>query len=129
MEWAETYNHLKKRNRVILLILTLISFFFTSTSLTLGVILGGVIAIINFDVLQRNVLRTFPSNDGAKVKKIFVIGIFFLRFLVLGAVIYLLIRLGWVNPVGLAAGLSTVVFSIISFGIHNAFKSVTGEAT
>ena len=129
MDWAETYNHLKKRSWVILLVLTLISFFFTSTSLTLGVILGGVIAIINFDVLQRNILRTFPANGGAKVKKIFVIGIFYLRFLVLGAVIYFLIRLGWVDPIGLTVGLSTVVFSIISFGIHNAFKSVTGEAT
>ena len=91
--------------------------------------MGGIITIINFDVLQRNIRRAFPSNNGAKVKKIFVIGAFYLRFLALGAVIYFLLRLGWVNPIGLTVGLSTVVFSIISFGIHNAFKSVTGEAT
>ena len=50
-----------------------------------------------------------------------------LALLGLGLVMYLSIKLGRVDPVGLAIGLSTVVFSIISFGISQAVKIRAGE--
>ncbi|MFH1487826.1 MAG: ATP synthase subunit I [Pseudomonadota bacterium] len=128
MDWPETYRNLKTRSWIILLILTAVSIFFMRLGLTLGVILGGLVTIVNFDILQRNIRRAFSTSDEVKFKKIWVIGKFYFRFLALGVVIYLLIRVGWVNPIGLVVGLSTVVFSIISFGIHNAFKSASVEA-
>jgi len=128
MEWPDTYRVLKKRSWIILCFLTALSIFLRNAALTTGVILGGLVTIINFDVLQRYILRSFASGETVKVKKVWVVGKFYLRFLALGAVLYALIRFDWVDPVGLAAGLSTVVFSIISFGIHNACKSVSREA-
>ena len=100
-----------------------------SYAIITAAILGGLVTIINFDVLQRHILHAFPASGAVKVKKGVVMVKFFLRLLILGVVIFFLIGSGWVNPIGLAVGLSTVVFSIISFGIYSALKSETGEAT
>jgi hypothetical protein len=61
--------------------------------------------------------------------KFFIILKYYLRLLVLGAVICYVIKRGWVDPVGLAFGLSTVFISIVTFGIRTALKTVTREAT
>ena len=129
MDWDRVYRELSMRNWIILFLLSFISFFFMPGNATLGVILGGVIIIINFDLLQHTIRRAFPAKDGERPKKPVLIAKSYLRLLALGAVMYLLIRLDWVDPIGLAVGLSTVVFSIISFGIHCAVKIKTGEAT
>jgi hypothetical protein len=48
--------------------------------------------------------------------------------LALGVVIYLLIVNAGIDLLGLAAGLSTVAFSIIVLGIHMSLKTKRGEA-
>ena len=127
MDWEKVYRELSKRNWIILLVLSAISTLFMSYSLTLGIILGGFVVILNFDVLQRTIRRAFPANGTAGAKPLLVVKTYF-RLLALGVVIYLLIRSGSVDPIGLAIGLSTVVFSIVSFGISCA-RRPTGEAT
>ncbi len=129
MDWEKTYKDLKKLNWFCLLIMSLVSFFLMSSSFTLGVILGGFIIIANFKVLQHTIRRGFSSQGAMNVSKFFIVVKYYLRLLALGAVICYLIKRGWVDPVGLAVGLSTVVISIVSFGIKSAFKTVTGEAT
>ena len=57
-----------------------------------------------------------------------IIAKYYLRLLALGVIIYFLITRGWVDPVGLAVGLSTVVISIVTLGIYLARKTYTGEA-
>ena len=98
-------------------------------TVTLGVILGGLIIIANFNVLQHTIRRAFPTETGVKTKKTVLIIKGYLRLLALGAVIYFILKMGMVDPIGLTVGLSTVVFSIISLGISCAFKILTGEAT
>jgi len=129
MDWDRVYQALTKRNWIILFLLSFVSFLFLSNMTTLGVMLGGVIIIINFDLLQHTIRRAFPSKGPAKPKKPALIVKSYLRLLALGGVMYLLIRQGWVDPIGLAIGLSTVVFSIVSFGISCAVKIKTREAT
>jgi len=129
MDWERAYKDLKKLNWFSLLIMSLISFFLLSSSFTLGIILGGFILIANFKVLQHTICRGFSSQGVMNASKFFIIVKYYLRLLALGAVICYLIKRGWVDPVGLAVGLSTVVISIVSFGIKTAFKTVTGEAT
>ena len=129
MDWEKTYKDISKRNWIILLILSTASFFLMSRLLTTGIIAGGLIIIFNFDLLQHTVRRAFPSNEGLKSNKVFLIGKSYFRLLALGIIIYLLIKLGMVDPIGLTIGLSTVVFSIISFGISCALKTPNREAT
>jgi len=129
MDWEKTYKDLKKLNWYSLLIMSLASYFLFSQPFTLGIILGGFIIIVNFKVLQHTIRRGFSSRGVMSATKFFIIVKYYLRLLVLGAVICYLIKRGWVHPVGLAVGLSTVVVGIVSFGIKTAFKTVPGEAT
>jgi len=129
MDWEKTYKDISKRNWITLLILSTFSFFLMSRLLTTGIIVGGLIVIFNFDLLQHTMRRAFPSGEELKTKKIFLIGKSYFRLLALGIIVYLLIRLEVVDPIGLTIGLSTVVFSIVSFGISCAFKTTNREAT
>jgi hypothetical protein len=52
----------------------------------------------------------------------------YLRLLALGAIIYILIDKGLVDPIGLAVGVSTILFSIVSLGIILIVKTKAGEA-
>lgn len=99
-----------------------------SHSLTLGIILGGLVIILNFNILQHTIHKAF-SPEGVMTRKFTVILKYYMRLLALGIIIYVLITHGWVDPIGLAIGLSTVVISIISYGISSAWKNYSKEAT
>ena len=51
-----------------------------------------------------------------------------LRFFGLVALVYLLIRHGWVNVIGLVVGLSTVVLTLTLLGINEIIKIKNKEA-
>lgn len=129
MDWEEVYRDLKKRNWIILLVLSAISALLMSHTVTLGVILGGLIIIVNFNILQHTIRRAFPSEKVVNNKKSILIIKGYFRLLALGAVIYVILKLDMVDPIGLTVGLSTVVISIVSLGISGAFKILTEEAT
>lgn len=129
MNWEKTYRDLKKLNWFTLLIMSSVSYFLLSHAFTLGIISGGLIIIVNFKVLQHTIRRGFSSQGVMSVSKFFIIVKYYFRLFALGAVICYLIKRGWVHPVGLAVGLSTVVISIVGFGIKTALKTAGGEAT
>ena len=128
VDWEKVYGDLRKLNWLIVLIMASISYFLMSASLTLGVILGGLIIIANFSVFQHTVRAAFSSEGRMKLTKKSIIVKYYLRLLVLGTIIYTLIKYGRVDPVGLAVGLSTVVISIVILGISRALKTISGEA-
>jgi hypothetical protein len=129
MDWETVYRDLRRRNWIILLALATISTLFMDHDVTLGVILGGLIIILNFNVLQHTIRRAFPTEKVVKSKKSILIIKGYFRLLALGVVIYFTLKLDMVDPIGLTVGLSTVVFSIVSLGISCAFRIFTGEAT
>ena len=129
MDWAKVYKDLCRRSWIILLLLAIGSFFVMSLTVTMGVVLGGLIVIVNFDILQNTIKRAFPTNGAVKSKKAILVAKSYIRLLALGAVIYFLIKIGVVDPIGLTIGLSTIVISIVSFGISSALKMRTREAT
>jgi hypothetical protein len=128
MDWEKTYGDLRMLNWFSLLVMSLISYFFMSRSLTLGIVLGGFIVIANFWVFQRSIRRGFLSEGTVRTTSFFVVAKYFLRLSVLAIIIALSVKCRWIDPVGLAFGLSTVVISIVSFGIRRALRSVMGEA-
>ena len=123
-----TFKELDRRNWFILLILSSISYFFSSHRITLGVILGGMVIIANFNIMKSTISKAFPANEPIRSGKGLLIAKSFFRLFVLGVIIYLLITRGMVDPVGLAIGLSTVVFSIVSLGVGRALRSRVGGA-
>ena len=125
MDWDEVYSELKKRNWITLLVMSSASYFLFSSALTFGVIAGGFMVIINFSLFQHTLRQAFSPENHSKAKKSIILIKGFLRLLAMGIVLYLLIVTLRVHPIGLAVGLSTVVISIVSFGITNAAKLVT----
>jgi len=119
---------IKKNNWIFLLILGSLSSVFMSATFTLGVILGGLIIIANFSVLQHTIRSAFSDQGAMRGKKISVIAKFYFRLAIMGLIIYILITNGWVNPLGLTVGLSIVIFSILNFGIRTAWKTSSREA-
>ena len=128
MEWQRFHNVLRTLNWVVLLCFSLVSYFSMSPFWTTGVLLGGLIAIGNFTVLQRTVRRAFSPEGIHQGARFSIVGKYYLRLLALGVILYVLISEGWIDPLGLAVGLSTVVLSIVGLGISLALRVRTKEA-
>lgn len=129
MDWKDYSGILRRINWIVLVVLSSLSFFIMSPSTTLGVILGGLIIIANFNVMQRTISRAFSPQGVLHSGKGSIIAKYYLRLLALGFILFLMISKGIVDPIGLGAGLSTVVLSIVVLGVIMAVKSMTGETT
>jgi ATP synthase I chain len=128
MEWQRFHHILTMLNWLILLCFVSIGTFSMGPFWTTGVLAGGLIAIANFTVLQRTVRRAFSPEGIHQGARFSIVGKYYLRLLALGVILYLLITKGWIDPVGLAVGLSTVVLSIVGLGIGLALRIRTKEA-
>ena len=125
MDWDQVYKELIKRNWITLLILSSVSYFFFSSALTFGVIAGGFTVIINLHFFQNTIRGAFSIGNEVSIRKSLLLIKGFLRLTALGIFLYFFVVYLWVDPIGLAIGLSTVVISILSFGISNATKQTT----
>lgn len=76
-----------------------------------GILFGGLIVTINFHLLHRTLKKalTPPHLSSHNV----VVAKYYLRFVVSGFIIFVLIAKHYVNPLGLFIGLSVVVVSIM----------------
>ena len=107
---------------IYLLVLTLGSWIIVSWSFAWAVLAGGVVSILSFLVAHKDVIGFIesltPAQDGEQDKKAlkksklgFIIK-FWVRMLIIGIVLLLLIKFSKVNVFGLILGLSTVVFTV-----------------
>jgi len=128
MEWKKLHGILRMVNWLVLLALSSAGYFIMSPFWTAGVILGGLIAIANFNVLQHTIRGAFFAEGIHQGARFSIVGKFYLRLLVMGVIIYLLVTRGWIDPLGLVVGLSTVLLSIVGLGIGLAFRTRTREA-
>jgi len=120
--------HIRTNNWIILLIAGALSSVFMSNHFTLGVIIGGLMVIANFSVLDHTIRCAFSDLAAFQGRKIGLIAKSYFRLAFMGVIIYMVITKGWVSPLGLAIGLSVVTFSIIGFGIRSAWKTSSREA-
>ena len=127
MNRERLFRSLRTLNWVVLLILAGFSNWLMTQDFTLGIILGGLMIIANFRLLQHTILRAFSTDGALQTKKASIIANHYLRLAAMGGLIYVLITQRWVHPVGLTIGLSIVVISIIGLGIHMTYKMSSGE--
>lgn len=128
MEWEKLQNILQKTNWLVLMVLSSFGYFIMSPFWTAGVLFGGLIAIANFSLLQHTVRRAFSPEGIHQGARFSIVGKYYLRLVALGVILYVLITRGWIDPVGLVVGLSTVMVSIIGFAIHVVLRARTKEA-
>ena len=111
---------LEKLNWAILALLVLISLIFMKPPFTLGVLLGGLICIMNFIWLKRDLRVVFGSLTGrAKAAVMFR---YYIRFFVSAVIIFFIITRTVADVLGLLVGLSIVVINIILSLLMNLSK-------
>lgn len=108
-------------NWVLLALLVTGSFVFFSRKFALGVLVGGILAIANFYLMKRSLLRALDPQRKGKTRFVYLLK-YYLRFAALGLLIALLLIKGWVNPFGMLLGLSIIVLGIALVGIEQARK-------
>ena len=89
-----------------------------------GIVFGGLIVTVNFHLLSRTLKNALTPPHLAPFSA--VLAKYYLRFIVSGIIIFLLISGHLVHPLGLFIGLSVVVVSIIMATVceirHYIFK-------
>jgi hypothetical protein len=110
-----------KGSLALLAVLSAAGFILFSVRAGLGVLAGGVIAVVNFawlrNVLQR-ILGLMPARPNLYAQLRFVS-----RIAVTGLVLYVIITSGWFSLAGLLVGLSVIAANIIALSIYGALRT------
>jgi hypothetical protein len=128
-----TPRHLKIANWSVLAVLILAGYVWFGREFALGVLVGGLVVVINFHLLHQALRGTLGQlanrpQEGPRAKAWFAARQL-LRFFVLLAIIFLLVGQGWVNIFGLLVGLSTVVLTLMLAALYETIKLKNKEAT
>ena len=100
-----------RRNWIILIVLVVLSLFWKSLPVTMGVLAGGVLVIINYRWLGRSLFKVL-SDPHLAAEKGFKRNYLF-RLVFIASSIYLLLVRGEVHPLALVVGLSVVVINLM----------------
>jgi hypothetical protein len=121
---------MKNTSWIVLAVLTVLGWLGISQEFALGILVGGVLAVLNFHVmayiLGSTLNRHWSSQEewqavGRQAVPFMALK-YVLRFTVLAAIIFFLVTTGRVNIFGLLVGLSTVVLTLIVLGILQSRK-------
>lgn len=130
-----TPRNIKISNWIILVLLTAGCWLTLGPNFALGVLTGGVLAVLNFHAMAYLLTSTLAKtplegNLQAAGRKafLFVVMKYLLRFTVLGAIIFVLVKNGWVNVFGLLVGLSTVIINLVAMVCIEVHKIYSKEA-
>jgi hypothetical protein len=98
-------------NWILLAVLVTGSLFLRSTRFSLGILLGGLISIVNFHWLYRNLLSVFQKHLNRARAALMLR--YYLRLAVTAIALYWIISRNLVDVIGLVIGLSVVVLNIV----------------
>jgi hypothetical protein len=124
---------LKLANWTILALLVAVGYLWQGPRFGLGVLVGGLIVVVNFHWLHHNLKglleapSRLPEGDRGPAKAFFA-GRQILRFFVVLAVLFLSLRQEWVNVFGLVVGLSTTVLTLMLVAVIEVIKLKKKEA-
>jgi hypothetical protein len=119
-------NFVTRANWILFGAASIAGFLIFSKSVALGILAGGLLVTINFHLLGKTLRKALTPPHLASHNV--VLAKYYLRFLISGFIIFLLIAGHVVHPVGLVIGLSVVVFSIILATICELKKLLFKEA-
>ena len=115
-----------RSNWILLAVTSITGIVIFSRSVALGIVFGGLLVTINFHLLAKTLRKALnpPHLSSHNV----VLAKYYIRFLISGFIIFLLIAGRIVHPIGLIFGLSVVVFSIILATLIEVKKLLFKEA-
>lgn len=115
-----------RTNWILFFIAGILGFVISPPAFAKGIFFGGLIVTINFHMLSRTLKNalTPPHLSSYNV----ILAKYYVRFVVSGIIIFILVAKGYVNPIGLIIGLSIVVASIILATIFELKRLIFKEA-
>lgn len=113
-------------NWIVFFIASVFGFVFLPADFARGILFGGLLVTVNFHLLARTLKSAFTPPHLSSHN--LVLAKYYLRFLVSGFIIFVLIARHIVNPLGLVIGLSVVVFSIMLATVCELKKLIFEEA-
>ena len=113
-------------NWIIFGIVTISGFILAPGPIAWGILAGGLIVTINFQLMYRSLKSALTPPYFADTRV--VLGKYYLRFLVSVVIIFVLVADHYVNPLGLIIGLSVVVTSIFIATFNEIRKIIFKEA-
>lgn len=113
-------------NWILFFIASILGFVISPPAFAKGIFFGGLIVTINFHMLSRTLKNALTPPHLSSYNAI--LAKYYVRFVVSGIIIFILIAKGYVNPIGLIIGLSIVVASIILATIFELKRLIFKEA-
>ncbi len=113
-------------NWILFCIASMLGFLLAPLSFAKGILIGGLLVTVNFHLLSKTLKKAFtpPHISSHRV----ILFKYYLRFIISGIIIFILIATHWVHPLGLVLGLSVVVVSIILATLWEFKKLIVKEA-
>jgi hypothetical protein len=111
---------------VIFVLVTALGFVLASPAFARGIFFGGLIVTINFHLLSKTLSKALTPPH--LVSHNVILAKYYIRFIVSGFIIFVLIAKHIVNPLGLFIGLSVVVASIVLATLCELKKLIFKEA-
>lgn len=100
-----------RANWVVFAAVSIGGFLLASADMLWGILFGGLIVTVNFHLLSRTLNKSLvPSNLSSRNV---ILAKYYVRFILSGFIIFILISGHYVHPLGLFIGLSVVVASIM----------------
>ena len=115
-----------RTNWILLGLASLLGLVAASPAFARGLIFGGLIVTINFHILSRTLKKALSPPHLASHNV--VLAKYYVRFLISGVIIFILIAGRYVDPIGLFLGLSIVVASIFLATVCELKKLIFKEA-
>ena len=110
-----------KGSLTLLAVLTAAGFTLFSRKTGLGILAGGIIAIVNF-LWMRNALQRILEILPAK-PKLYAYLQFMARITVTGFALYIVLTSGWFSLAGVLTGLSIIVANIFALSLYRALRT------
>lgn len=107
-------------NLVVLVILMLGAWVLYAAGMAFGVLQGGAISILSFQVLKWQLKRAF-QRPGKLPQKGSLFASYYLRYLATLFIVFVVMYYGWADPIAFVVGLSTVMLSILVVGGYEVF--------
>lgn len=117
---------IRRTNWILFAVASLAGILLAPAQFAWGIIAGGAIVTVNFHLLARTLKSalTPPHLSSHNV----ILAKYYVRFIISGIIIFILIRQHWVSPLGLFVGLSVVVASITLATLIEVKRLICKEA-
>ena len=114
-------------NWLLLALATVIGFICFTQDVGLGVAVGGFLVTLNFQLLAKTLKSAFRPPFITSIKGVLIK--YYIRFTITGVIIFVLMMTHRVHPMGLIAGLSVVVASMMLAAINEVRQLLIKEAS